>query len=160
MKALYIGRFQPFTSGHLDAIEQIREQGVTRLIIGVGSCQEMRTTSNPYSYEERKKMILSVVPDATVVPIPDFNNKKWWKKYIDTMLPPYDIVFTNNDYTASVFSAVIRLKIRINVNATLVRNKMLSGKQITEMVPASVEKIISKIKLPQLQQKIKLEELQ
>lgn len=54
MKALFIGRFQPFHSGHLDAIKQISED---EIIIGVGSSQYSGTEDNPHSFEERKKMI-------------------------------------------------------------------------------------------------------
>jgi len=54
MIALFIGRFQPFHSGHLDAIKQISEE---EIIIGIGSSQYSKTEENPYSFEERKKMI-------------------------------------------------------------------------------------------------------
>ena len=53
-KALFIGRFQPFHQGHLDAIKQISED---EIIIGIGSSQYSKTDDNPYSFEERQKMI-------------------------------------------------------------------------------------------------------
>jgi nicotinamide-nucleotide adenylyltransferase len=53
-KALFIGRFQPFHPGHLDAIKQISEP---EIIIGIGSSQYSKTTDNPYSFAERKTMI-------------------------------------------------------------------------------------------------------
>ena len=52
MTALFIGRFQPFHSGHVDAIKQISEK---EIIIGIGSSQYSGTDDNPYSFEERKK---------------------------------------------------------------------------------------------------------
>ena len=74
--ALYLGRFQPFHLGHLDAIDQIIADGVDRIIVGIGSSQEELTRANPFSYDERKEMINRVLIDSNIkfeiCSIPDF----------------------------------------------------------------------------------------
>ena len=55
---LFITRCQPgLHSGHLDAIKQAQEQGITDILIGVGSANYEFTAQNPFSYKERKEMI-------------------------------------------------------------------------------------------------------
>ena len=56
MKALFIGRFQPFHKGHLKVIKDIIKKDY-RVIIGIGSSQYSHTVDNPFTSDERKKMI-------------------------------------------------------------------------------------------------------
>jgi nicotinamide mononucleotide adenylyltransferase len=41
----------------LDGIQQALDQGITKLIIGIGSSNKEFTAENPFTYEERKQMI-------------------------------------------------------------------------------------------------------
>jgi bifunctional NMN adenylyltransferase/nudix hydrolase len=51
-----IGRFQPFHSAHLEIIK--RATALTdRLVVVVGSAGQARTFKNPFSFDERSKMI-------------------------------------------------------------------------------------------------------
>ncbi len=58
---IYIGRFQPFHVGHLHVVQQAlaRSQSVVLLL---GSAGLPRSTRNPWSYEERRQMILDSLP--------------------------------------------------------------------------------------------------
>ena len=56
MKALFIGRFQPFHNGHLKVIQNSINL-YDEVIIGIGSAQYSNTTDNPFTAEERKLMI-------------------------------------------------------------------------------------------------------
>ena len=56
MKALFIGRFQPFHKGHLKAIKYLFNK-YDGIIIGVGSSQYSNTVENPFSSDERMLMI-------------------------------------------------------------------------------------------------------
>ena len=56
MKALFIGRFQPFHIGHLKVILEASKK-YKKIIIGIGSSQYCNTIDNPFTYEERKLMI-------------------------------------------------------------------------------------------------------
>ena len=54
MKALFIGRFQPFHNGHLKVVQEILKE-FDEVIIGIGSSKYSGTLDNPFSGEERKK---------------------------------------------------------------------------------------------------------
>lgn len=53
---VFIGRFQPFHSGHAYVVEQALQK-VDHLIILVGSAHRARNTRNPFTYHERCAMI-------------------------------------------------------------------------------------------------------
>ena len=58
--AVYIGRFQPFHSGHLETL-RLALKKAERLIIIVGSHNTPRTIKNPWTAHERQVMIQSVL---------------------------------------------------------------------------------------------------
>lgn len=55
---VYIGRFQPFHNAHLETIKFALER-VEKLIIVIGSTNQARTVKNPWTFDERKTMIIS-----------------------------------------------------------------------------------------------------
>lgn len=60
-----IGRFQPFHAGHLALVEQALKRA-SRVIILVGSAKEPRTLRNPWTFNERAKMITSSLPQTGI----------------------------------------------------------------------------------------------
>ena len=58
--AVYIGRFQPMHTGHLDGIRVALEKA-DNVIILIGSSDHPRTPRNPFTKEEREKMITSIL---------------------------------------------------------------------------------------------------
>lgn len=56
--AVFIGRFQPFHHAHLE-VAQHGLKIAEKLIISIGSCHSAPTIKNPWSYSQRKAMILS-----------------------------------------------------------------------------------------------------
>lgn len=63
--AVYIGRFQPFHKGHLTVVENALKNA-ERLLILIGSANRATDTRNPFTYEEREKIIGDVVHDMAV----------------------------------------------------------------------------------------------
>ena len=59
-KALFIGRFQPFHKGHERLLRYLSHR-YARVVITIGSSQEKRTENNPFSAQERRKVIKKVV---------------------------------------------------------------------------------------------------
>ena len=97
MNGLLIGRFQPFHLGHLAAL-QFAIPKVDKLWLGLGSSNKPIEKNNPFSIEERKKMILSSIDDSiqnkiSIFPIPDLDNHVRWIQNIDTIVPDYEIIF-------------------------------------------------------------------
>jgi bifunctional NMN adenylyltransferase/nudix hydrolase len=57
----YIGRFQPYHLGHELVIKEALSLS-ERLVILIGSSNQPRTPKNPWSFAERKEMILQSLP--------------------------------------------------------------------------------------------------
>lgn len=80
---IFIGRFQFFHRGHLDAIVQALDF-VDRLAILNGSANQPRTYFNPFTFEERAAMIMASIPEnlrdrVVCLPLEDstYNNNAW-----------------------------------------------------------------------------------
>jgi bifunctional NMN adenylyltransferase/nudix hydrolase len=78
--AFLIGRFQPFHLGHKHLIDVGLERA-EKVIVLVGSSNIARSIKNPWTFAERKEMILAAYPNGNVVvePCPDItgNDDKW-----------------------------------------------------------------------------------
>lgn len=70
MKAVFIGRFQPFHRGHRKVVEKYSEQS-DDFCIAIGSAGEQETEDNPLSFEERRSIIQACYPDLEIVGIDD-----------------------------------------------------------------------------------------
>ena len=153
-RALFIGRFQPFHNAHLLDIKKILEEA-GEIIIAVGSSQEKNTLENPFSYNERKQMIINVlkknkIRNFKIYQVPDLYNDKKWIEYIKKNLPKCDYVYSGNLWTLKCFmkfdSQVKKIKLVKGINSTIVRNKMIKGKNWENLVPKEVVEYIGKIK--------------
>ena len=95
-KGLILGRFQPFHLGHLELIKSIIEQQIEPVIC-IGSAQHSYTEENPFTVEERRKMIEDVMKDFnckySIFGIPDINNYDLYVSHLETFVPTFDIVF-------------------------------------------------------------------
>ncbi len=100
--ALFIGRFQPFHLGHLDALDQI---SATKIIIGIGSSQYSRTEDNPYTYEERKKIMEHAIDDGrvSIMAIPDIHDEVKWPDHVLSITGPVDMIYSGNEWVRSLF---------------------------------------------------------
>ncbi|MEZ0345004.1 MAG: nicotinamide-nucleotide adenylyltransferase [Infirmifilum sp.] len=102
-RAFYIGRFQPFHLGHLNAIKWIlsREHEV---VVAIGSAQQSFEPKNPFTSGERALMIWEslkreeLLHRVLIVMIPDtlFEHSKWVCN-IRTFSPRFDIAYTNDE---------------------------------------------------------------
>lgn len=90
---IFIGRFQPFHNGHLSIIQKtLNNPSCDNLIILIGSTNIARDIRNPFTFEERKELILLAISkdlqkirstgrdiNVYINPIEDslYNNTKW-----------------------------------------------------------------------------------
>ena len=155
MNGLYIGRFQPFHFGHLDAIKFALSQ-VENLWIGIGSSNKSNEKRNPFTADERKEMIISSLDDVTkkriqIYYIPDVDDHEKWTYHIDSIVPKYGIVFSNDDFTHTLYQKrgikviPVPLKERENLSGTNIREKIAMGKNWEEFVSEGTKKILLKI---------------
>ena len=134
MNGLMIGRFQPFHLGHLEAL-QFALRKVDKLWMGLGSSNKPTEKNNPFSAEERKEMILSSIDDSikekiSIYFIPDLDNHIKWIEKIDTIVPKFDIVFSNDELTKHLYS-----KRNVQVIAIpFLKRDVLSGTHIRELI--------------------------
>lgn len=87
---VYIGRFQPFHDAHEKTIIEASNIAKTVLVL-VGSKNSPRTTKNPFTYDERVRMIKDTVDnrvhDIRVDGIPDYkyDDSAWIRKVGETV---------------------------------------------------------------------------
>lgn len=137
MRALFIGRFQPFHRGHLHALEEASEEH--DVVIGIGSSQRSRTGDNPLTCPERRKVIRSCL-DVETVPVPDQDDNDAWREHIQEHVE-FDIVISGNDLVQSIFEDAGR-EVRepdwlepTLFSGTEIRQRILEERDWKELVP-------------------------
>lgn len=160
MRALLIGRFQPFHRGHLEVVRQIRaDRPTASLVIGVGSAQESFTWENPFTAGERLEMIGRALGEAKVgetllVPIMDISRHALWVDYLEALLPTFDRVYTNNPLTRLLFErsgyAVESPPLfdRARFEGARIREQLAEGGAWKEAVPSAVATYLEEIGAP------------
>lgn len=155
---LFIGRFQPFHLGHLDAVRQILK-GHRRLIIGIGSaqCEDMR--KNPWSANLRMRMIRRSLKEAgislkkiTIVKIADIHDDNKWVSHVKRKAPRFNIVYSGSPKVQRLFKkdgkhSVKKPNFNLPISGTKIRRLMKSGGAWKKFVPKSVYKILKRFPL-------------
>ena len=134
MNGLLIGRFQPFHLGHLEAL-QFALSKVDKLWVGLGSSNRPVEKNNPFTAEQRKEMILSSIDDSmkekiSIYFIPDLDNHMKWVEKIDTIVPKFDIIFSNDDLTKHLYS---KRNIQV-LSIPFLNRESLSGTNIRDLI--------------------------
>lgn len=88
---VFIGRFQPFHFGHRDVIDKALDRA-KEVVVVIGSSFQARSIKNPFTFEERKELILSSYG-------PEAQNRI---KIVGVMDYPYD----DNAWVSAIQSAV------------------------------------------------------
>jgi nicotinamide-nucleotide adenylyltransferase len=155
MKALFIGRFQPFHNGHLQLLLKLYKT-YELIIIGIGSSQYSHTTENPFTLEERKTMISTTlqnnrITNATIISIPDLHDPPNWVNHVTNLTPNFDVVITNNAFTKQLFQEqgyTVKPTPLINreqFSGRNIRKKIKNQKPWKSLVPLEVYNYIKKI---------------
>ena len=165
--ALFIGRFQPFHNGHLAVIRTILKKHDFVIII-IGSTQEENTSINPFSIDERIKMINSTLiaefsKKYMIVKVPDINDNARWPSYVKDKIivafdhtdsldlnKPFDIVYTGSELTKELFEndgfEVEWIDTRIDgISASEIRLRISKCMDWEEMVPKFVASYLKQI---------------
>ena len=155
MNGLLIGRFQPFHLGHLEALHFALSK-VDKLWIGLGSSNKPVEKNNPFSAVERKEMILSSIDDSmknkiSVYFIPDLDNHVKWIEKIDTIVPKFDIIFSNDPLIDHLYSkrtiqiTLIPFLKRDTLSGTNIRNLIISDQEWENFVPEGTKNFLNNI---------------
>lgn len=155
MKALFIGRFQPFHLGHLLLLQRLSTQ-YEEFIIGVGSSQYRDTCDNPFSEVERKQMITQSL-DAVgihkyrIVAIPDIHDPPRWVDHVCSIVSDFDVIIANNPFTRKLFSEkgyVVRGTAffdRKRYSGKEIRRRMTQDEPWADLVPKAVDDLLCQI---------------
>jgi len=156
-RALYVGRFQPFHLGHLEAVKYILSNS-REIIIVIGSAQESHTLENPFTAGERVYMIKIALSEINVdpgryyiIPVIDLDVHSLWVSHVCSHVPKFDVVYSNEPLTRRLFieggfrvESIPFFK-RELCSATEIRRRMLVGLNWEELVPKSVAAYIKEI---------------
>jgi nicotinamide-nucleotide adenylyltransferase len=158
LRALFIGRFQPFHLGHLSAVKWILER-VEELVIGIGSAQYAYMPKNPFTAGERLLMIHRSIKAEGLVHrvmttlIPDTDSvHALWPAYVEMCSPPFSKVYSNDPLTLMLMrdygyeAEEVPLIDRSRLSGTYVRSLMAKGDESwRELVPKPVAEVIDAI---------------
>lgn len=154
---LLIGRFQPFHNGHLHAVKFALEK-VDMLWIAIGSAQKSHEKKDPFTAGERLAMIKAALDASKInpkrwlaVPVNDANVHSLWVSQVDMLIPKYDVVFTNDPFSAMLFKEhgkkvmkipFFKRKIHEGIE---IRRRIASDENWNALVPKPVVKIIKEV---------------
>lgn len=155
---LFIGRFQPFHNGHLNAIRQIFEdKKIKNLIIMIGSAENDFLPDNPFTAGERFTMIETALKEAkinkekySIIPVRDINRYSLWTKHVRKLLPNFDVVYSGSKLIRHLFEQEKEIEVReihlkLKISATKIREMIKNGKDYSKLVPSSIKKILEKL---------------
>lgn len=156
MRALVVGRFQPFHKGHLKAVLEVLAE-CDELVIVVGSAEDSHTSENPFTASERYQMIASSLPEKElsrvhIVPVRDVNRYSIWVNHVESYVPSFDVVFSNSSLTRSLFAQAgydVRNTKAYNprlYSGTEVRRRIACGEKWRHLVPEPVAAILEGIR--------------
>ncbi|HTT35729.1 MAG TPA: nicotinamide-nucleotide adenylyltransferase [Thermoplasmata archaeon] len=149
-RALLVGRFQPFHAGHLATVRAVRAAHPDEpLILGIGSAQASYTLDNPFTAGERAEMIDRALAEAGVagcawVPLVDIDRHALWVAHLESLLPPFRRIHTNNPLTRLLFERagyVVEsppLVDRDRLQGTRIRALLAAGSDVGDRVPPAV----------------------
>ena len=152
MNGLLIGRFQPFHLGHLEALRFALSK-VDKLWVGLGSSNKPPQKNNPFSANQRKEMIWSSLDESmkekiSIYFIPDLDNHIRWIEKIDTIVPKFDIIFSNDELTHHLYSKrstkVISIPFlkREQLSGTHIRDLIISDQKWYDLVPKGTKNFL------------------
>jgi len=153
MIGLYMGRFQPFHKGHLHLIKEALKE-VKKLIIVV-AVPLRKTEKDPFSAEERKKMVELALKEegllnkVVIYTLSDIPSDSEYVGHVRLHVPGFNVVFVgDNSLNQKLFSEAkftVKTCARYKgINSTDIRQMMRTRKGWEGMVPKSVADYIKK----------------
>ena len=153
-RGLILGRFQPFHFGHLELIKEMIKGGIEPLIC-IGSAQHSHTDENPFTAEERKEMIETIMKNMNckynIFEIPDINNYDLYVSHLEKFVPVFDCVYSGNPLVQRLFGnagyEIVKLEMinRVVWEGSAIRLAMKEGGDWESAVPKHIVEIIHRI---------------
>lgn len=170
MKPLVIGRFQPVHLGHVEVLKDLRSRGLDDIVLGIGTAGKERTSRNPFTYDEIRKMWLPVMDELEVAyniyEIPDINDPPNYAKHVETITGCKEedtLIVSRNSYTLDCFTNYGKSYQTLSVDpklplpsgkgylcATLIREWIQNEGPWQQYVPASTKQVIEEVGIDML----------
>lgn len=158
-RALLVGRFQPFHLGHLEVARGILEAHDS-LVVGIGSSEASHTAVNPFTAGERVEMIHDALAEADLpqhllVPIPDIHRNALWVRHVESLVPRFDVLYSNNGLPRRLFAEAgyevrgLPFHHRNRFSGTRIRHLMETDGDWEPLVPSSVARVVREVDGPQ-----------
>ena len=155
MIGLFVGKFQPFHNGHLETIRHIlKECDLVKIVIG--SSQYHDTENNPFTLEEREKMINLALEEAKIIQfelhgIKDLHNLPLWADSLLKSFQPFDTAYSRNKQVTSILREkgveVREQPMFGDYNGTEIRRLISSGESWESLVPPAVFSYLNTLNL-------------
>jgi len=153
-RGFLVGRFQPFHHGHRQLVEEVATE-VDELVVGIGSADASHTVRNPFTAGERTMMITGVLADVDVrhyvVPLEDIDRNAVWVSHVESMCPPFDVVYSNNPLVIRLFEEANyevrdpQLIDRGRLRGTTIRERIVASEPWQDRVPDAVIETIREV---------------
>jgi nicotinamide-nucleotide adenylyltransferase len=152
MIVLVLGRFQPLHLGHVFMMERAAS-AASRLIIGIGSSNRHGTMDNPFSADERERMIresLLIPVPYDIRRIPDFDDNDHWIGWIRDNIA-FDVFMTNSPRERELFEkaglkvAELPFLRRSEYWATEIRHRIIGGGDYRSLLPEGTLKVLADV---------------
>jgi nicotinamide-nucleotide adenylyltransferase len=155
MKALFLGRFQPFHCGHFQVIKDIVKEA-DYVVIAMGSAQHSHSSVNPFTSGERYEMIsrtlkANEIQNYHIVLLEDINRYPLWVSHVVSHSPKFDMVYAHNPLSIRLFSEagyeVVKLELLepSKYSGTEIRRRIKEGEEWRDLVPREVAQVIDEI---------------
>ena len=156
-RGLFVGRFQPFHTGHMEVIKDVLKEN-DEVVIVIGSAQYSHRLDNPFTAGERATMIRYALDEAKIpiskawiIPVVDVHVHTLWVAKVVGYTPKFSAVYSNEPLTRRLFMESgykvksVPFHKRGVYSSTEIRHRMLSNKDWTILVPKSVATYILEI---------------
>lgn len=135
--ALFIGRFQPFHKGHLNAATTAAER--YDLVIGIGSAQHAHTPDNPLSFAERRRVLENCLDAPTIVRLEDQDDNAAWTRMVEDTVD-FDRVISGNSLVRELLGENHPVEDPDYLqperySGTYIRERIAAGRDWTHLVP-------------------------
>ncbi|UCE75464.1 MAG: nicotinamide-nucleotide adenylyltransferase [Methanomassiliicoccales archaeon] len=155
MRALFLGRFQPFHCGHLRVVKEIAKK-TEYLVIAMGSAQYSHSKENPFTSGERYTMISRTlnaegIKNYHIVTLEDIHRYAVWVAHVVSHTPKFDVVYAHNPLSIRLFKEggfeVVELELYKPelYSGTEIRRRMLAKEDWKNLVPKDVAEVIIEI---------------
>ncbi|RMG31189.1 MAG: nicotinamide-nucleotide adenylyltransferase [Methanobacteriota archaeon] len=152
VRGLFIARFQPIHRGHIEVIREILQR-VDELLVVIAAAQISHTLKNPLTAGERLEMVRNALIEAKIpmhrvwiLPAQDIFDNALWVTHLKRLLPPFDVMFSNNPFTINLFKEAGLKTERTGVyerekySATAIRQAIIDQEPIDQNVyPSTIE---------------------